>query len=990
MILQIVVYGQKSENEEVELSYPVKILASEATNHLSTIGGVIEDEQGFLWFVTDEGLHVFDGNTLLTYNNSGVPGSFGLTKKGDGYLKLSLGKNNILWLIENQSHFLVAIDVVQRKVVKIIEEVSSLHTGELHTLDNGTSIWATGDLQDSVFIRCLSCPNTDRRYLLSNKDYKTSTSFHDQIWIKLPDGFYRYDSNFNLVKTYNEYQQYFFEGPSLEGLFFFNPANTDPLIWNEKADLIQPIHKLPIELKQKAYKIYRVENESWFYNNGDQLLYWNQENNLVENYTNYINNSLFSKTKSGLSGSYVFGTQLKNKDLVFFRENNLILIERSKSNITDFKTVIESKLDKLSMRGLVEDDAGSVYVSYYTGLAKKTKGLATFIPFLDTESRNKLFEQTYSLSFWKDHLIWNYTVFDLRKNQQQNIFKEGYGQHVVHCMDSDTLWTYEWYNNHLIKYDLNAKKILFENPRIYRYDILASDMKIDPTTGNLWLASEFYGFLIYNREGHLIKKYTPEELQLPINKKNIFCFEFSDEGIWFGSEVGFGLFQPTSGKVTYFNGNAIDKNEMVFNKKTYSMIKDTLGNFYLGTGQGISYFNTKTKKLSHLVNDHPLAKVEFNRNSTLYASDGKYYFGSIDGLYSFYPNELKFEDELSIQAPTIAQILVFNLEEAHAKSYDKNLYHLEKINLKYNDSNLSILFSSPSLQQPLFYSFLIPGLINQWTTPSTNGKLELLSCPPGSYEVYARAYAVPYGQTFAESHLQIFKAEIWYKKTWMQLLLVLLGGGLIGLWFRTRYKRKLAQKEAYENLRVKISSDLHDEVGSLLSGLAMQSDIIAIGLPGEKKQAIQEIGSMGREAMESMRDIVWSIDSRKDKYENLIDRMRHFAEKNLENKNIDHTFLVEGIDLSNPIDPQLRQNIYLIFKEAITNILKHSNADKVDIRFTRKSNITQLSIKDNGNHVNAGKSDGMGLKNMEMRAKALGGKFEVEAGKGFEVKVSLG
>jgi signal transduction histidine kinase len=122
---------------------------------------------------------------------------------------------------------------------------------------------------------------------------------------------------------------------------------------------------------------------------------------------------------------------------------------------------------------------------------------------------------------------------------------------------------------------------------------------------------------------------------------------------------------------------------------------------------------------------------------------------------------------------------------------------------------------------------------------------------------------------------------------------ILVFGAVLGIFYAKNTKRKnqlnlIQQQESFRN---QVSSDLHDDVGTLLSGLAMQSEMVNITSTDiEQKKALSEISLMSREAMETMRDIVWAIDSRKDKYENLIDRMRAFAEKNLHLKNIKHTF----------------------------------------------------------------------------------------------------
>jgi len=223
---------------------------------------------------------------------------------------------------------------------------------------------------------------------------------------------------------------------------------------------------------------------------------------------------------------------------------------------------------------------------------------------------------------------------------------------------------------------------------------------------------------------------------------------------------------------------------------------------------------------------------------------------------------------------------------------------------------------------------------------------------------------------------------------WVQSFALLLICGIVYIAVKRKFQLEIKRKEAAARLRTKISIDLHDDVGSLLSGVALQSELLTYGEEGDKKESLQEISALSRVAMEKMRDIVWAIDSRKDRYENLIDRMRSFAQRSLAAKSIDLEFRVEGINSSNRINAESRQNFYLLFKEAITNIVKHSDASKVNVEFFKEGHNLILDIRDNGRYNSPIKSDGLGLINMKTRAEALGGKLLIDHNNGFQVKVT--
>ena len=112
--------------------------------------------------------------------------------------------------------------------------------------------------------------------------------------------------------------------------------------------------------------------------------------------------------------------------------------------------------------------------------------------------------------------------------------------------------------------------------------------------------------------------------------------------------------------------------------------------------------------------------------------------------------------------------------------------------------------------------------------------------------------------------------------------------GIIGLLYRKYLKQrneKLRIEEA-QQFRSKLSSNLHDEVGSVLSNLSLQSQIASLTATPEQKEELDSIAVMSQEAMDNLRDTVWAIDARKDKYENLIDRMVEYAERSLRYKDM--------------------------------------------------------------------------------------------------------
>ncbi|MEL6672437.1 MAG: histidine kinase [Bacteroidota bacterium] len=210
--------------------------------------------------------------------------------------------------------------------------------------------------------------------------------------------------------------------------------------------------------------------------------------------------------------------------------------------------------------------------------------------------------------------------------------------------------------------------------------------------------------------------------------------------------------------------------------------------------------------------------------------------------------------------------------------------------------------------------------------------------------------------------------------------------GLVILYFRNRFQR--AAQVA--SLRNKISSDLHDDVGTLLTGLAMQSELLELTSQSSDKAALGRINEMSRSAMSRMRDAVWAMDAQKDNWHSLLDRMNEFGLETLAARNIEMHIQSEGFQGEENVEGNFRQHVYLIFKEAITNIAKHSNASKVDIQLQKTSDRLVMSIHDNGEQKEkAYKTTGQGTKNMQKRAEILGGTLKTEYKQGFLVQLAV-
>ena len=218
------------------------------------------------------------------------------------------------------------------------------------------------------------------------------------------------------------------------------------------------------------------------------------------------------------------------------------------------------------------------------------------------------------------------------------------------------------------------------------------------------------------------------------------------------------------------------------------------------------------------------------------------------------------------------------------------------------------------------------------------------------------------------------------------IIVVLLG---IMLFIRLYYRNKFQRALQIAQLRTKISNDLHDDVGSILTGLAMQSEVLEQTAKDTDKNRLSKIAASSRSAMSRMRDAVWAMDAQKDNWQSLLDRMQEFAAETLSLKDIQFNLNTIGIKTDQNLSGDLRQNLYLIFKEAITNVVKHTEASQVNVSLNNQGNTFEMSIQNDGLlEKKEYKTTGLGLESMKKRAERIDGQLTISEEENFQITVS--
>lgn len=233
--------------------------------------------------------------------------------------------------------------------------------------------------------------------------------------------------------------------------------------------------------------------------------------------------------------------------------------------------------------------------------------------------------------------------------------------------------------------------------------------------------------------------------------------------------------------------------------------------------------------------------------------------------------------------------------------------------------------------------------------------------------------------------------EAAYKVRIRNILLLFLSGILLTLFFLIRSwmrARKFLEQLKIEQIQSKISKDLHDDVGTVLAGISFQAQVLEARVNDENKEFARMISQKSNDVITKMRDMVWAINSKTNSPIDLEYKMKDYVTSMLVNSrfkcNIENTISTSPKGLSSDV----KHCTYLIFKESLYNILKHSDGDKIDVSLSFDENKLEMQIHDNGPQQEMKKS-GLGIRNMLDRATQIGATYKFYFDNGYNTFLSV-
>jgi ligand-binding sensor domain-containing protein/two-component sensor histidine kinase len=536
---------------------------------------------------------------------------------------------------------------------------------------------------------------------------------------------------------------------------------------------------------------------------------------------------------------------------------------------------------------------------------------------------------------------------------------------IMHiAQDKKNNFWFGLYNGMLGKWSAASNKI-----SVYK-DLYGNSFK-DPTIVDgllvgddnaVWVATSLYGLNRFNEDKRMMDEKTlfPTHIFSP--------FQLNDSVIIGGTGGrGFFLFNKFAKTTTFFNTtNRLSSNIV------YGGVPDNLHNIWIFANNGIERLDLNNGKifqynLNDGIKDHVFLKAFCK------LKNGSFIVAANSGIIYFNPDSVKVKP-----SPPAVVITDFSVNQ---QSFPvDSLLQNKTISLTHDQNVIAIEYASISFigRNTDQYFYQLEGIDRSWVSAGTHRSVTYANLDPGNY-IFKVKSANADGVESEKTTLLSFTIHLpWWRTWWAYSLWFILLSGIV----YAVYDYRKRSRQALSNVRQRIATDLHDDIGSTLNSISVYSEIAGRQIETNSENAkslLEKMGSASRNMIDTMNDIVWAVNPKNDYFENILQRMQYFAGELLSGKNILLQFDVDENVKNIKLPMGKRKNFYLIFKEAINNTYKYSNAKTVNVSIAQQAQNIVMIITDDGAgfEVANNTSGGNGLKNMQTRAKEISGQLGI-------------
>jgi signal transduction histidine kinase/ligand-binding sensor domain-containing protein len=643
----------------------------------------------------------------------------------------------------------------------------------------------------------------------------------------------------------------------------------------------------------------------------------------------------------------------------FYSNRALVIYERKLNRQTEYKIPQADEL-RAEPFSVLKDNNGLIWIG-------TTKGMYTFD---EKEKKFSLFEIEKQLN------IPNRAVY----------INSG-------LKDSDgNLW-FSVYSKGIMRVEPGTKKItayFHDDKKQNSFPLYAVVAIAEGKEKSIYTCDEKHGVAKTDR----IKNTT--EYLSPDNKKYASLKDATDMGvdqqnrIWVTTKNnGLVCIDDALNVLTYIKddfGNIIDEQQ--------SIAIDDSGKIWLAASNGIYRFDPAAHSfIQYGIQEGFPVRVLTNPLCRL--DNGKIAFLVTNGIFCFDPVKIFKADK-----PLNIHFTSFSVN-GRISPQSNFIDHVDTIKLSHLENNLTFEFAATNFTDPAstLYSYMLDGVDHNWTVPARTKVVNFSNLSPGNFWLRIKA-----GDKSPEKKIFIQIVPAWWQTTlfkWSLLLFIAVTSVFVIRFFISiRYKEKIAQLERQreiEQVRMRISRDIHDEIGSGLTKIKLMSRNLSKSKEeSAMKETSTKISTASDELIKNLGEIVWTINPANDTLENIFAFVRNYVSKLFE----ENTEIKLKLDFTEPekipkgviINPDIKRNLLLILKESLTNIFKHSQATEVIVSMTTDKSKIKLNIRDNGRGIKNENQNGFGngIINMRKRSDLINAKFNFESnGSGTKIELNI-
>ncbi len=983
-------------------------------------GDICQDSRGFIWVTTQNGLNRFDGSSFQNFfhnaaDSNSLPGNFVRTMTEVPGGLLVIGTNNGLGVFnmnknrfENfrikQKEFESQKNIFIRKIFSdadknlwvnyngVIDIYDSLlnyksrftdsQEGKIlrgividfdnPVLDQKNDLWIPSDNFGMVLVenktKRVSCFKNSSSPLFAALAIRGLylDSLKKNIWFSpWGGGLWRYNftedkltkyyfpsenrpfsSSYNTLNGILPIGDKLLCGSESGGLFEFNPANGNVTIH---------IHDIYDPLSISSDEISRM--------------FPDKENNLWISTAGGLSRTALSKTSF-----HYFSNEFRKKNnepfaqLLCFTlyDSTLLVVGTESKGLFNLNKETEEVRQCINNQPLHEDE--NVITRLYVDHAKDVwAGTFSGLFLYDIE---------------KSRLTRPEGVFsDLPNHEVSAIFQDSHNDYWFGYRASMAIAHYSSRENKLTKYyyGSNAKDFPLSFVTKIRED----------HDGNIWFSSiAAQGFVRWNRTENSFTHY-PKTKSKDDNLSESISDLLPDTGntVWLASSTGHGLMRYNY--VTNTSENFL-RNEGLCNEIVKSITRDKNGNLWLGTQNGLAMFDPVVKKFRNFEMSDGLPDNEFMRTSFFDSLHNLVCLLTPHAVVYFNPDDLKEktpEQHLYIQRMQInGKDTAVDFSKSLQLSYRQNYFTIEYTTVNFKDGSNTR------------FEYLLEGFDKDWVDADKKRFASFTNIPGGDYTFMVRsskgdeAWSEP-----TKMHIRIEPPfwSTWWFKIFIALFSAACIASVVAFYFRRRLNsehRAYEQQQRINSERTRISNELHDDLGSGLTKIAMMGDLLKKNPEQEKNYLISRMSSSAHELVDNMNEIIWALNMRNDTLQNLVAHIHKYGYEYFDDTRIKLKITIPEIIPDDALSGEARRNIFLVVKEALHNISKHSRAETVTIHIGLREKIMVVNIMDDGLGFSTNYT-GNGLPNMKQRMTEIGGEFAiyspVEIGKGTQVSISF-